>query len=125
MATSAKAVANRLLELAARDGKSIDPLQMEKLVYLAEGFTLAVNDESLYSDDIEAWQYGPVVPDLYYALRQYGADAITAPLYEYDYETREPVIATGNFDDVERDVVDAVWENLRKLDGPRAYQAHP
>ena len=120
MAVSAKAVANRLLARAREGGKTIDPLQMEKLVFLAEGYTLATNSgDSLFLDPIEAWKHGPVVPELYFALRQYGADPITGDLFEYDYDAREEVRAIGAFSEVEGEVVDAVWDAYGSWTGPQ------
>ena len=51
-----------------------------KLVYLAHGWMLAVHDEPLVKEDFEAWRYGPVVPDLYQAMKIYRADPLLEPL---------------------------------------------
>lgn len=44
-------------------------LQIQKLVYIAFGFYAAEYDRYLFSNGIEAWQYGPVIPDLYRELK--------------------------------------------------------
>lgn len=44
----------------------------QKLVYLAHGANLAVNEEPLIKDAIEAWYYGTVIRCLHAALNKYG-----------------------------------------------------
>ena len=52
------------------------PLQVNKIAYIAHGFTLAMYHTKLVNEDVEAWQYGPVFPQLYYALRRFGGATI-------------------------------------------------
>jgi uncharacterized phage-associated protein len=52
-----------LLQIDADD--FISNLKMQKLCYYAQGFHLTLNNTRLFSNDIEAWQHGPVVPELY------------------------------------------------------------
>jgi len=53
---------------------------MQKLVYFCEGWHLAVFGESLVQEQFEAWQRGPVVPDLYHSLKRFGANPIRGRL---------------------------------------------
>ncbi len=55
-------------------------LKLQKLAYLAQGFFLAENNQELFSDKIEAWPYGPLIPKLYAQLRIYGRNVITRTL---------------------------------------------
>lgn len=57
-------------------GDSITNLKLQKLLYYLQGFWLAVYDRPLFDEEIEAWMYGPVVPRVYEAYRQYGKQAI-------------------------------------------------
>lgn len=43
----------------------ITNLKLQKLVYYAQGFSLAMNNEPLFGDAIEAWEHGPVCHVLY------------------------------------------------------------
>ncbi len=60
-------------------GDVISNLKLQKLVYYAQGFTLAVTGKPLFNEEIEAWQHGPVVPDLYHKYKDHGAYGIPAP----------------------------------------------
>ena len=60
-------------------GDLISNLKLQKLMYYAQGFCLALYDRPLFSERIEAWQHGPVVPELYRAYKECGAGPIPAP----------------------------------------------
>ena len=60
-------------------GDLISNLKLQKLVYYAQGFSLALNDEPIFGEHIEAWMHGPVVPDLYQEYKSYGSNAIPPP----------------------------------------------
>ena len=77
---NARVVANRLLELAADKGTSLTPMQVLKLVYIAHGWSLGLTGRPLIDDTVEAWQYGPVIPTLYSAVKQYGSGAVAGRL---------------------------------------------
>jgi uncharacterized phage-associated protein len=73
-------VANHFLALGwSDDGELISNLKLQKLVYYAQGFVLAILDRALFPEAIEAWDHGPVVPDLYHHYKQYGATVIPPP----------------------------------------------
>ncbi len=107
MAHDAKAVANAFYKLAG--SKKLTNMQLQKLVYIAHGFNLAVNGEPLFNDGVYAWQFGPVIPPLYEALKQYGAGEVTARL-----ETRTPPIEDYT---PEMRIIRAVWNAYGKYSG--------
>ena len=80
MSFEAIAVANRLIDIAAENGAKVNPLKVQKLVYFAHGWNLALVDAPLIRERVEAWKYGPVVSDLYHALKEYGAGPIPCPI---------------------------------------------
>ncbi|WP_309232563.1 Panacea domain-containing protein [Cylindrospermum sp. FACHB-282] len=60
-------------------GDLISNLKLQKLLYYAQGFHLALYDKPLFSEPIEAWRYGPVVPEVYHEYKNCGSDAIPIP----------------------------------------------
>lgn len=52
--------------------KSFDQLQIQKLIYFIYLEYIRMQDKFLFKDTFKAWQYGPVIPSLYYKLRKYG-----------------------------------------------------
>ncbi len=71
-----RAIANRLLDLGRERQLAIDPMKVQKLIYYAHGWHLALTGRPLLDRSVEAWQYGPVIPDVYRAFRQFGARTI-------------------------------------------------
>lgn len=58
------------------DGHPISNLQLQKILYYIQKDFLNRNDIA-FPDAIEAWQFGPVVPDVYYYYCGYGAMPIS------------------------------------------------
>ena len=87
-------IADYFLSLVDEDvGDSISNLKLQKLVYYAQGFSLALHDKPLFPKSIEAWAHGPVVRVLYDKYRDYEANPIPKPskikLSKYDTATKE------------------------------------
>ena len=80
MAYDARSVANGVLRIAQSAGRTLTNMQLQKLVYIAHGYALAILHKPLIKQNVEAWRYGPVVADLYHALREYGAGKVTKPI---------------------------------------------
>ena len=57
-------------------GDALTNLKLQKLLYYAQGFHLASFGAPLFGEQIEAWEHGPVVPELYRSLKQHGAEPI-------------------------------------------------
>lgn len=119
-----KAVANYFLKLAERDGKQLTPMQLQKLVYFAHGWHLALRGQPLVDEHPEAWTYGPVFPSLYHAFKLFGGGPIPRPATEYRLEVnpktgRQTVfnVVTPSLDDIHGDedveyskrVIERVW----------------
>lgn len=78
-------VANFFIELAVNSEEdSITNLQLNKLLYFAQGHYLARTGKPLFDDTIEAWKYGPVVPSIYYAYKGCGKMPIMTIDENYD-----------------------------------------
>jgi len=69
-------VADDILRASKARGRSLTPLQLMKLTYIAHGYALGMGIGDLFDARIEAWKYGPVIPDLYHATKAYGRDPI-------------------------------------------------
>jgi uncharacterized phage-associated protein len=78
MPYDAKAIANYFLDLADARAEPLSPLKIQKLVYFANGWHLALRNAPIIDEQVEAWPYGPVIPSLYRAFRKYGDQPITA-----------------------------------------------
>ncbi len=71
-------VANYFLDkLDIETEDCISNLKLQKLVYYAQGFVMALTGKKLFDEPIEAWEHGPVVRCLYDKYKQNGRAAIT------------------------------------------------
>ena len=121
MAWPAKGVANLFLDLAEESGLPIDPLTMQKLVYFAEGWHLALLDTSLVIEQFEAWKRGPVVPALYHALKGYGSspirDCLVVAEIDIPRQRIQTVEARRPTETESQDLVREVWRVYRRYSG--------
>ncbi len=65
-------VASQILWIANQIGRRLTPMQVLKLSYISHGWTLGLCEKPLFSDDAEAWKYGPVVPKVYHKYKRFG-----------------------------------------------------
>ncbi len=117
MENYALAIANYFIELAQKDKKDIRPLKLMKLVYIAHGYILAVLDkptDGAKLEKVEAWQYGPVFPSVYYSFKQYGREPIdkATTVLNFDKVGEDGFITTPNLSCAnEKKVCEFVWRN--------------
>lgn len=71
-------IASKFIQLGIDQGQPITPMKLQKLLYMAQGIHLATYDKPLLNEPIQAWSYGPVVPDVYHSFKQWGNTPITA-----------------------------------------------
>lgn len=71
-------VADYLIQQAIDDdnGDLLTNLKLQKLLYYAQGCHLAIYDEPLFDGAIEAWDWGPVVPEVYHVFKVCGRQPI-------------------------------------------------
>ena len=69
----------------------IDIITLQKLVYLAYGWCWALLRKQLFEDKIEAWKYGPVIPNVWDAFEWRGF-SISEPYYNNQKEFKEDVV---------------------------------
>lgn len=116
MPFDAKAVANFFLEIAQANGQTIDPMKLQKLVYYAHGWYAGYTGQPLINESIEAWPYGPVVPSLYHAFKQFGAGPIQAKAHRFNgtdgfYEVPTPT------DPAIRQFLSNIWASYGRYTG--------
>jgi len=108
MAVSAQAAANAVLQFARAEGVPLTNMQLQKHVFLGQGFCLALLDRPLYYNNTHAWQWGPVVPKLYKSLQKYGSGVVTAEI---------PAQDALDLTSEEAGVLKAVWDAYKSYSG--------
>lgn len=99
MAKDVREVGNAILKIAWREGLSLSNLPFNKIVYFAHAWYLAQHGEPLIDSEFEAWQFGPVHPQIYRQFRQYGDQPITGLLTRIDLDTGRDVPVEVNLEE--------------------------
>lgn len=69
-------IANYIILYAMDNGSPVTNLKLQKLLYFVQGAMLVLTEEPAFNEEIVAWQYGPVVPSVYFMYASYGATPI-------------------------------------------------
>jgi uncharacterized phage-associated protein len=101
-------VANRLLRLAWAAGRHLTPMQLLKLVFMCHGWMLGLYHRPLICEPVQAWKYGPVIPELYRAIRSYRNQPVTRPIGSTQDD---------GLDTFEEDLIRQVFEAYGEYDG--------
>ncbi|PGQ52659.1 Panacea domain-containing protein [Bacillus cereus] len=87
--------------------ENITNLKLQKLLYYAQGFCLAIKEKALFEEDIEAWVHGPVVPEVYSEFKGYTYNDIDGI-----YDENEIVLTKE-----EIDLLDNMWKIFQSYSG--------
>lgn len=92
-------VANTFINIGTNAPEPITNMKLQKLLYYAQGWYLAMTNKELFAEDFEKWTWGPVCPEIYQEFKCYGANTINQP------SMTGKIIQTG----IEFDFINAIW----------------
>ena len=95
-------VAKYYIQLAQGEDEpdQLSHLRLQKLLYYAQGWHLALRKKSLFDEKIEAWAHGPVIPLVYPSFANDGSDLIPTNHYDLDEDA---------LTDKECEFIQSVW----------------
>jgi len=101
MAHKALDVAKFIISLSDPEvGDIMTNLKLQKLLYYVQGFSFAIYNKPIFDEDIYAWQYGPVVLEVYHQFKNYESGVI--PLFiDFDHSI---------FTSQEKDLITSVYD---------------
>jgi uncharacterized phage-associated protein len=95
----ASQIAKAFLKLSQPEiGDTVSNLKLQKLLYYAQGFNLAINNKPLFEENLIAWEHGPVVKEVYDIYSKHSSNSIPVP--------EEEVKLSGP----EIELIDNVWK---------------
>ncbi len=106
----ARCIANEFIQRAVDQDRPLTHLQIQKLVYFAHARLLVLHGQPLIDQAFEAWEYGPVVPDLYHALKHTGSEEVLEII-----PVEEPPVYSFR----ETDIFNWCFKQYGCLSGPR------
>ncbi len=69
-------IANYFIKKHKNTNNQITNMQLQKLVYFTNGIYMHYEGYPLIKEKIQAWKYGPVIPELYDELKNFGSNAV-------------------------------------------------
>lgn len=123
MAYTALEIAKFVISHEHGKRRSITNLRLQKLLYFIQAKVLVETGNPCFDDEMEAWEYGPVVPMVYEAYRKYRnlpIDEDTA-FYLFEDAVKDNIIEvldflgdTSTFELVQITHAQAPWIEARK-----------
>lgn len=111
------AVANTFIEIGVRDERPVDPMKLLKLCFFAHGYHLALYHFPLLDEQVQAWQYGPVIPSIYHAFKTYGDQVITAKGADFDDQGHLVKPTVEKRASADYALIQRVWQTFGKFTG--------
>jgi len=75
-------------------------MKVQKLLYYAQSLHLALYNEPLFAEEIQAWRYGPVCPDAYRFYSDFEAKQLPIPSPE----------SWSDFPSEKKELLEEIWE---------------
>ncbi len=66
-------IARYVIERCSATNRSISNLKLQKILYFIQAEFLVSKNLPCFAEEIQAWDFGPVVPDVYYTYRMFGS----------------------------------------------------
>ena len=96
-------LAKCIVTKCVKENHPITNFQLQKILYFIQLRHIRLTGYSAFLDELEAWQWGPVIPDLYYYFGKCGA----LPILD-TYEIEEP-------DEPLKEIADYITKTARQI----------
>lgn len=102
----ADVLARYIVDKCTNDGQPITNLQLQKILYFIQLNFIKIMNVAAFNEDMEAWQHGPVIPEVYSEYSYCGG----TPIFQ-TYEGIEKEIKGG----IGKEIIDTVVELAREM----------
>ncbi|MFC7364555.1 MULTISPECIES: Panacea domain-containing protein [Bhargavaea] len=115
-------IAGYIAHRALETGKRLTNLQLQKILYFLQAYWLKNFDTPLFSDEIQKWKLGPVVPDVYHEYKVFGSSQISYIPKIFDIDAENSTFKIVNFSpnmvhDNDRRILERITDNLSNYSG--------
>lgn len=86
------AVANFVIKEANDHNFTVTNLQLQKILFFLQGFSLVRYGTKLIDGRFSKWQYGPVQKDVYHAFRGNGSSFIDSPALDIHFDSLGQIV---------------------------------
>jgi uncharacterized phage-associated protein len=113
----ARAIANFILDLGDRRGTRLTQMSLLKILYFAFGWYLVTHGKRLIQQDLEAWEYGPVVKVVRDEFKNFGKKVITGRARKLDIFSGQRVVVQPNLNLEDANFISAIFESYHVYNG--------
>lgn len=105
---NALSVAHYIIDYCNERGRGISNLKLQKILYFVQAEFLVSTPYPCFKDRIEAWDFGPVVPNVYHQYKLFGSSIIPARMndilvpYFEDISFEDQLMINSIVDDASR-----------------------
>lgn len=110
---SALDIARYIVDYSREIGFPVDNLKLQKLLYFCQGFRLQYSDTPLFEEEIVAWRYGPVVPEVYSKYKMNGTRNIYSTRDIFNLRTRAII------DEEDKEEIQIIVDGFKHTSGSR------
>lgn len=107
-------VANSILNKAFNENISITPMKLQKLIYILYKDYLKKTGKSLFNEDFQAWQYGPVLSSVYDQFKKYGGNNIKDYYCTFENGQEVYTLIDERRSEEFSNSLDSVWNNYKR-----------
>lgn len=87
MAYNVLEVSRHIINYCNDNNYVISNLKLQKILYFVQAYYLiSFNGEKCFNEKIEAWEFGPVIPEAYHEFKQYGSGNIPSIKSYIDFD---------------------------------------
>lgn len=102
---SAMDIAKYVIDKCIDDEMPISNLQLQKILYYLQVYFIKHEGIPLFEDEIEAWQFGPVIPEVYYEYCGFGG-------FEIQIKQETDILLENK----EKSIIDSIVDEKRKME---------
>ncbi len=112
----ARAVANQILSLAEIRTIPLTNLHLQKVVFFSHAEFLLKTGLELVLNRFEAWEHGPVIPELYHALKRFDDSPIVGRAQKYDFVSKAYLDVIDDFAVSTRSFLETMLMSYGRMD---------
>lgn len=110
-------IANEIIKLANTQQIPVSPMKLQKILYLANGIAFKRLGDKLINEHFEAWDYGPVIRNVYDSFKNFRGDDINKinndPVNNHGYTFVSPSAITVDSNSL--NVIREAWDSAKNL----------
>ena len=103
----AKQIAEYFVWKSQQENKPVTNKKLQKLLYYAQAWNLVINKKPLFSEKIEAWIHGPVIPEVWKHFKDVDFNNLSCKIPENELDI---------FNEQEKKVLEEIWQVYGKYD---------